>query len=79
MKLSLEEMVSTVVFGSFLLIILMSLVSRFLHHRAESRLGRMRHICRVCGNVFAERDAVQLSHCPSCDALNLHKGNGKLG
>lgn len=79
MKLSLGEMVTAVVFGSFFLIILMSLVSRLLHRKAERRLHRMRHVCRLCGHVFVERNTVSLSHCPSCDALNLHKGNGKLG
>lgn len=79
MKLSLEEMVSAVVFGSFILIAVMSLVSRLLHRRAEIRLGRSRNVCRLCGHVFIDPNAGLISHCPSCDALNLHKGNGKLG
>lgn len=72
-------MVTAVVLGSFLLIVLLSLVSRLLHHRAEKRLVGTRHVCRLCGQVFTERDPAHLSHCPSCDALNLQKGNGKLG
>lgn len=79
MKLSLEELVNAVVFGSFFLIILMSLISRLLHFRAERRLAHVRHVCRLCGHVFAESEIARLSHCPSCDALNLHRGNGKLG
>ena len=79
MKLSLNEMVSIVVTGSILFIALISFVSRLLHHRTEERLARMRCVCRLCGHVFTERNAAELSHCPACDALNLIKGNGKLG
>lgn len=79
MKLTLEEMVSAVVFGSLLVILIVSLGSRIQHWRAEARLRRVRHVCRGCGNVFAEADTATLSHCPSCDALNFRKGNGKLG
>lgn len=79
MKLSLEEMVTAVIFGSFLLVIAMSLVSRMLHRRAEIRLERTRSVCRLCGHLFIEPNAGRISHCPSCDALNFDKGNGRLG
>ena len=79
MKLSLNEMVTGVVMGSILLIVVMSFISRMLHQRAEKRIAKVRCVCRLCGNVFPERNAAELSHCPACNALNLIKGNGKLG
>lgn len=79
MKLSLNEMVSIVIIGSILIVAVLSLISRILHHQAEIRVARMRCVCRLCGHVFIERNTAELSHCPACDALNFLNGNGKLG
>jgi len=79
MELSLNEFVTALVSSSLILVGTVSLVSRFLHHRAESRLGSLRTVCRLCGTVFVSGHSGKLSHCTSCDSLNLHKGNGRLG
>jgi predicted Zn-ribbon and HTH transcriptional regulator len=79
MELSLSEFVLVVVSSSLIMVASASVVSRFLHHRAESRIGATRTVCRLCGNVFVSGHAGKLSHCSSCNSLNRHKGNGKLG
>lgn len=79
MELSLNDFVLAVVAGSMLLVAAASVVSRFLHHRAESRLVGLRTVCRLCGHISATDHSGKLSHCGSCGKLNLSRGNGKLG
>ena len=79
MELSLNEFVLLIIFGSLIVVAFASAISRFLHHRREFRVVSVRITCRLCGNVFISAHSGKLCHCSSCDALNLHKGNGKLG
>jgi predicted Zn-ribbon and HTH transcriptional regulator len=80
MDLSLNEFVLVVVSGSMLLTVTVSVLSRFLHARAESRLLRARAVCRLCGNVFlSEHAGGKICHCPACDKPNLVRRNGRLG
>lgn len=79
MSLNLNEFVFVVLFGSMLLAAGVSVLSRFLHHRAENRLVRTRIVCRICGNIFVSERSGNFCHCPACDKPNLHRGNGKLG
>jgi hypothetical protein len=79
MSLNLNEFVLVVLSGSLLLVAGVSVLSRLLHFRAESRLVRARTVCRICGNVFVSEHSGNISHCPACDQPNLRRGNGKLG
>ncbi len=79
MILSLNDFVTGVLSASLLLVAGISLVSRFLHMRAERRLVRMRTVCRLCGNSFLSDYSGKICQCPSCDKPNLRRGNGRLG
>ena len=79
MNLSLNDFVTGVLSASLLLVASVSLVSRFLHMRAEKRLVRMRTVCRLCGNSFISDDSGKIRQCPFCDTPNLRRGNGRLG
>lgn len=79
MDLSLNELVMGVLLGSLLLVITASIFSRLLHNRVEKSLIRQRCECRLCGTVFMNAGGGKVISCPSCDALNLTKGNGKMG
>lgn len=79
MDLNLNEFVRAIVFGSLLLVAGVSIISRFLHLRAESNLIRRRIVCRICGNAFVSEQSGKICHCPSCDMPNLNRSNGKLG
>jgi predicted Zn-ribbon and HTH transcriptional regulator len=79
MSLSLNELVTLVVTASLLLVAFASVVSRYLHLRAENRLVRMRTLCRICGHSFISDQSGKLCHCPLCDKPNLRRRNGRLG
>lgn len=79
MSLDLNEFVLVVLSVSLLVTAGVSVLSRFLHLRAESRLVRARTVCRICGNIFVSEHTGNLCHCPSCAKPNLRRGNGKLG
>lgn len=79
MNLSLNEWVTMVMSFTLVLVAGVSLVSRYLHLRAENRLVRMRTVCRICGNSFISEQTGKLCQCPSCDKPNLRRGNGRLG
>jgi predicted Zn-ribbon and HTH transcriptional regulator len=79
MELSLNDFVVIIVAGSMLVVAGVSVVSRFLHHRAEARLVGERTVCRLCGHISATDHSGKLSHCKSCGKPNLSRGNGKLG
>lgn len=79
MSLNLNEFVLVVLSVSLLVAAGVSVLSRFLHLRAENRLVRARTVCRICGNVFVSEHSGNLCHCPACDKPNLRRGNGRLG
>lgn len=79
MDLSLDGLVTLVVFGSLGVVVFVTLVSRFLHKKAEAALVRQRRTCRLCGHIYLSSNASKVEHCVSCDALNLQRKNGKLG
>jgi len=79
MDLTLSEFVVLAVGSALAAVTLLSLVSRFFHHRAEFQLALQRIQCRICGKLYLSEEASKLSHCPQCDALNLRSKNGKLG
>lgn len=79
MELALNEFVAAVVWASVLLVAFMSVVSRFLHERAERRITGSRIACRLCGRVFISTDSGKFAHCTSCGHPNLSRRNGNLG
>jgi len=79
MSLNLNEFVLVVLSLSLLVAAGVSVLSRFLHLRAESRLVRARTVCRICGSVYVSEHTGNPCHCPSCGKPNLRRGNGKLG
>jgi hypothetical protein len=79
MQLSLNEFVAAVLWGSVALVGFFSLVSRFLHARAERKLVGMKTVCRLCGNVFITPHSGKLTDCTACGKPNLHRRNGRLG
>lgn len=79
MDLSLEQLVLGVLGGSMGLVVLLAVVSRYLHLRAETNLVRQRVVCRLCGHAEVREESGALPRCGICGALNVRRGNGKLG
>ncbi|QTN30878.1 hypothetical protein HZ994_00565 [Akkermansiaceae bacterium] len=79
MELGLSDFVVAVLWGALLLVGFFSVVSRFLHGRAERRLAATRTVCRLCGHVFATSHSGGVAECKSCGKPNLHRHNGSLG
>ncbi len=75
----MNQLVMGVLLGSLLLIVCVSVVSRFLHYKSERNLVKPRCECRLCGNVYTDAGGGKVNHCPACNAANLTRGNGKLG
>jgi hypothetical protein len=70
MDLPLADFVLFVVFGSSLLVLLFTFVSRTLHARAEARSVAKRVVCRLCLHAFVDQGHDQLVDCPHCGAAN---------
>ena len=70
METTLADFVFAVVLGSGLFVILVSLVSAFLHRQSERQSLRRRVICRLCLHVYQDSGESGLSECPSCHAVN---------
>jgi predicted Zn-ribbon and HTH transcriptional regulator len=79
MELSLNEFVLAVLVACLLLVAVLSLLSRFLHHRMESKQLRGIIICRSCGYLFVAPTTGNLCQCPACHKSNFRHSNGKLG
>lgn len=79
MDLPLADFVLLVVFGSSLLVLLFTAISRALHVRSEARsLGR-RVICRLCLNAFEDHGHDKIIACPRCGAANERGRGRRLG
>lgn len=70
METTLSHFVLALIFGSFLLVLILSAASRFLHVRAEKRSLRRRVICRLCLHAFEDFGESDLVDCPSCHTKN---------
>lgn len=79
MELTLADFVFYVVLGSFLLVPLLAIVSRTLHHRVEKRAVANRIVCRLCLCAFEDTSHVRTVHCPVCGATNEMGRSRKLG
>jgi hypothetical protein len=44
--------------------------SDWLRRRRERRLLRFSVLCRICGQLFEDKSAVDLPSCPACGARN---------
>jgi hypothetical protein len=79
MNLTLNDFVLSVLLATLVAVVLIGMVSRFLHWRNERNLKRLVMVCRLCGHVFVNRENSELVDCDACHAANLRNGNGKLG
>jgi len=73
MDLTITEFVFTVLVGSGIAVVAISLVSRRLHARAEARSLRDRVICRLCLHAFIDEQHLprgRVIDCPNCGAAN---------
>ena len=76
MDLTLADFVLWVLAGSCSLVALLTLVSRTLHARSESRALAHRVVCRLCLHAFEDTSHLGIVTCPACGASN-EKGRGR--
>ncbi len=69
MELSLADFVFVLLFGSFGLVLLSALLSRYFHARTERRALARRVICRLCLHAFEDSSPARIVACPACGAL----------
>ncbi len=79
MELTLADFVLLVIFGSCVLVLAFTLVSRTLHARAEGRSLARRVVCRLCLHAFETRENTEILTCPSCGAANEKGRPRRLG
>ena len=79
MELSLADFVTGVLLGSFALVPILAMGSRYLHHRVEKQALANRVICRLCLHAFEDSGHVRLVHCPVCNAANEKGSKIKIG
>lgn len=79
-EISLYELVVALLVGSFAVISLWTVVSRWSHGNAERRGVKQRTICRFCLHAFeSERGGGKVVHCPQCGAANIRGRDRRLG
>ncbi|MCX6879196.1 MAG: hypothetical protein NTW21_36140 [Verrucomicrobia bacterium] len=76
MELSLADFVLWVLVGSFALVGLCAMSSRYFHARAERRGLARRVICRLCLHAFEDSSLGPTVECPACRAVT-EKGRGR--
>lgn len=69
MDLTLADFVLWVLLGSFALVLLSSMSSRYFHARTERRARARRVICRLCLHAFEDSSHDPIVECPVCHAL----------
>ena len=79
MELTLADFVLCVLVGSFALVPVLALISRFLHARVEKRALANRMVCRLCLHAFEDTSHVKTVHCPICGAVNEKGPSRRLG
>ena len=79
MELTLADFVFRVVLGSFILVPVIALISRYLHFRKERRSLSNRVICRLCLHAFEDTSHVGTVDCPVCGAMNEKGRSRRLG
>ena len=78
MELTLTDFVLYVVLGSFVIVPVIAMTSRFLHSRVEKRALENRVICRLCLLAFEDSSHVRTVDCPVCGATNEKGGRRRL-
>ncbi len=76
MDLTLADFVLYVIIGSFALVPIFAVTSRFLHNRVEKQATANRVICRLCLHAFEDTSHIRTVDCPICGATN-EKGRGR--
>ena len=79
MELTLADFVLFVVFGSCVLVLAFTFVSRTLHARSESRSLARRVVCRLCLHAFETQESSDIVSCPACGAANEKGRARRLG
>ena len=79
MELKFADFVLFVLFGSCGLVLVLTLVSRFLHARAERRSLARRVVCRLCLHAFEDHHPAKVGNCPVCGAANEKGRSRRLG
>jgi hypothetical protein len=69
MDLTLADFVFWVLVGSFGLVLLCAMASRYLHARVERRGLARRVICRLCLHAFEDSSHGASVECPVCQAV----------
>lgn len=79
MDLSLADFVLLLLLGSFGLIVLFTLVSRFNRNSSECRSLSRRVICRLCLHAFETTSREKTIDCPQCGVANERRGGHRPG
>ena len=79
MELTPADFVLYIVGGTFIVVAIVALGSRMLHHRVEKRAQAHRVICRLCLNAFEHPHSTKTVPCPACGALNEKGRSRRLG
>ncbi len=79
MDLSFADFVCFMLIGSCVLVLVLALISRTLHARAESRSLSRRIICRLCLHAFEDQGGHKIVNCPQCRAANERGRSRRLG
>jgi len=79
MDLSFTDFVWFILIASGGLVLLLTMLSRTLHARAESRSLARRIICRLCLHAFEDLGSQKIVNCPQCGAANERGRSRQLG
>lgn len=79
MDLTLADFVLFALFGCCALVMGLTVVSRTLHARSESRSLARRVVCRLCLHAFEDSGHGRIVHCPLCGAANEKGRSRRLG
>jgi uncharacterized paraquat-inducible protein A len=79
MELTLADFVLYVLVGTFALVPVLAVISRFLHAGVERRALANRVVCRLCLHAFEDTSHVKTVDCPVCGATNEKGRSRRLG
>jgi hypothetical protein len=79
MELTLADFVLYVLVGTFVMVPVLAVISRFLHARVEKRALANRVVCRLCLHAFEDTSHVKTVDCPICGATNEKGRSRRLG
>ena len=79
MDLSLNEFVTGIVAGAFLLVASFTAISRIVRARGERQSLDRRIVCRLCLHAFEDNGHGRIVECPACHTTTLRAGARPLG